>query len=434
MQVCGQTLILVDSDDSVSILNQKIVRATLKYMFDNSYKPRAYCLTTYGHTIDENEIYITDSQILTELAEQIEFVHKDSNLTDVLCSVLTKWREADFACRDIVVFTDGIEQECVNYAREELFYLIESTDYPIYIVDLVQEGNEYVRKDLSAIATTSGGKLFYSEFEGDDAGIDRQIADGIFSKMDQYEKDNWSMYGEVHDEDNKDEDNLVEDSQVVESQIIEDEVILQDDYTDNQMMEENEGIIYESSGVESETVDLWILAGSIILCIALIITGLLTGLVLMKNRRKHAAKDNAATSRMIKQNREDVFFKCQEETEGEVTRIIGEESGENTRLLSDDSLGVEFVNVDEKGNNINMRIVESCILGRKAECCDYVIADDAVSKRHCEIIKSDYGLFIKDLESANGVYINGKKISKCTIANGDIVTIGRTKYTVKCYE
>ncbi len=49
------------------------------------------------------------------------------------------------------------------------------------------------------------------------------------------------------------------------------------------------------------------------------------------------------------------------------------------------------------------------IIGRASEC-DIVIDDMLVSRRHAEIqqIKSAY--FIKDLESRNGTFVNGKKI------------------------
>ena len=41
MHVCGQTLVLVDNDATVSAVNRKIVKATLKYMFYHMPEDRA---------------------------------------------------------------------------------------------------------------------------------------------------------------------------------------------------------------------------------------------------------------------------------------------------------------------------------------------------------------------------------------------------------
>ena len=106
MHVCGQTLVLVDNDATVSAVNQKLVRAVLKYMFYHSPVDRTFCLDTYEHDIADAEEYENDPNDLACKVDKIEFVPKDSNLCDTLCEVITRWKESDFACRDIVVFTD----------------------------------------------------------------------------------------------------------------------------------------------------------------------------------------------------------------------------------------------------------------------------------------------------------------------------------------
>ena len=51
------------------------------------------------------------------------------------------------------------------------------------------------------------------------------------------------------------------------------------------------------------------------------------------------------------------------------------------------------------------------IIGRDTSC-DYIIFDpqNRVSRRHAELIKDHSHFFIKDLNSLNGIYVNGKKI------------------------
>ena len=196
MDSYGQTLILFDNSVSVSEVNREIARQTLSYLFGHSGGGRAYCLATYTHNLEQDEVYTTEYRTLESQVFAIEYIEKEKCLTDVITSVLKKWKEADFACRDILIITDGLDSDSTEYDREELFYMIENTDYPIYVVDLVQEDNSAVKKNLSAIATTSGGRLVMSEFAGSDASVEKQIGDELSSAMDEYAKREWYMYYE----------------------------------------------------------------------------------------------------------------------------------------------------------------------------------------------------------------------------------------------
>ena len=62
-------------------------------------------------------------------------------------------------------------------------------------------------------------------------------------------------------------------------------------------------------------------------------------------------------------------------------------------------------------------------IGRKADN-DIVIDNQAVSGYHARIKRDGQSLFIEDANSLNGTYINGQKISKGELHNGDTVLIG----------
>lgn len=74
------------------------------------------------------------------------------------------------------------------------------------------------------------------------------------------------------------------------------------------------------------------------------------------------------------------------------------------------------------------------ILGREAEGTDYHINDSKVSKRHLEILDIDDELFIRDLNSTNGTYLNEVKIDAnrlTKIFNGDIIKMASLVYEFK---
>jgi hypothetical protein len=66
------------------------------------------------------------------------------------------------------------------------------------------------------------------------------------------------------------------------------------------------------------------------------------------------------------------------------------------------------------------------LIGRGADC-QLILDDDYVSTRHARVVAGDSGLYIEDLGSTNGTYVNGMRISApTTITLSDTVRIGKT--------
>ena len=63
------------------------------------------------------------------------------------------------------------------------------------------------------------------------------------------------------------------------------------------------------------------------------------------------------------------------------------------------------------------------VLGRRADC-DLQIQDASVSSRHCELRYEGNHWTINDLNSRNGIRVNGDVVQKRRLQNGDIVMIG----------
>jgi len=67
---------------------------------------------------------------------------------------------------------------------------------------------------------------------------------------------------------------------------------------------------------------------------------------------------------------------------------------------------------------------ETMTIGRKAEN-DIQIDNLAVSAKHAKILTILDDSFIEDLESTNGTFINGEKINKHALRNGEVIAIGK---------
>jgi transcriptional regulator with GAF, ATPase, and Fis domain len=58
---------------------------------------------------------------------------------------------------------------------------------------------------------------------------------------------------------------------------------------------------------------------------------------------------------------------------------------------------------------------------------DLVISDSTVSKRHCEIIVEQSGYLIRDLDSTNGTFVQGVRVSSAHLAPGSEIQLGKTR-------
>src|SRR5438477_5763914 len=69
------------------------------------------------------------------------------------------------------------------------------------------------------------------------------------------------------------------------------------------------------------------------------------------------------------------------------------------------------------------------LLGRHPEC-DVQIDSRKISRRHCCIAQVNDYLVVRDLDSTNGIRINGVRVVEGKLRNGDEVTIGNHRYQV----
>ena len=63
-------------------------------------------------------------------------------------------------------------------------------------------------------------------------------------------------------------------------------------------------------------------------------------------------------------------------------------------------------------------------MGRAQECAVWTPSDSMVSAQHAKVVRLPTGYVLIDLESTNGTYLNGRRIQRATLADGDVVRLG----------
>jgi len=70
----------------------------------------------------------------------------------------------------------------------------------------------------------------------------------------------------------------------------------------------------------------------------------------------------------------------------------------------------------------------------RAEDRDVVIPDPAASRHHTQISLQNGEYVLRDMGSANGVFVNAVRVRECTLADGDLVRIGNTEMRFVRYQ
>jgi hypothetical protein len=85
-------------------------------------------------------------------------------------------------------------------------------------------------------------------------------------------------------------------------------------------------------------------------------------------------------------------------------------------------MGKVFFKLD--GTQVALPEEGSLLIGREAQC-DLAFDDPSVSRRHARVTISGSGIEIEDLQSANGVFVNGDPVTgRRRLAVGDRVAVG----------
>lgn len=70
------------------------------------------------------------------------------------------------------------------------------------------------------------------------------------------------------------------------------------------------------------------------------------------------------------------------------------------------------------------------VLGRSKQTADFRLADPNVSREHAVIERAGGTWYLVDRGSTNGVYLNGERVARQAIANGDVIVI--TTHEIFC--
>ncbi len=114
------------------------------------------------------------------------------------------------------------------------------------------------------------------------------------------------------------------------------------------------------------------------------------------------------------------------------TLVLTPDQAVVVKLSHPEQLSTSSSSSTKKGNDIQSLLAtkREVVIGRSSDC-DLVLEDVLVSRRHARIQQKDGKVWIEDLNSSNGVFVNGKKITaRQAISEKDKVRIGLFSFSL----
>jgi FhaA, N-terminal domain/FHA domain len=100
-----------------------------------------------------------------------------------------------------------------------------------------------------------------------------------------------------------------------------------------------------------------------------------------------------------------------------------------TQAVSAEELGVEAELVTLTFNGSRYEVKQRRVVIGRSRDCDIQLADANVSRRHAELRQEGASYWVVDLGSTNGMEVNGKRVKRAKLDDGDRITLGSTDLT-----
>lgn len=84
----------------------------------------------------------------------------------------------------------------------------------------------------------------------------------------------------------------------------------------------------------------------------------------------------------------------------------------------------------EENDGLQLEVGPDGLLVGRSNTCDVIFQNREVSRRHAYFYRTEDHCHVEDLGSKNGLLVNGRRVSKTTLRDGDVVDIGPSRFLI----
>lgn len=92
-------------------------------------------------------------------------------------------------------------------------------------------------------------------------------------------------------------------------------------------------------------------------------------------------------------------------------------------MTSPSQLVLRFISGKYQGSEVPLMDAHEIVVGRASDVA-IVLVEEMVSRRHARFVMTESDISVEDLGSTNGTFVNGEKIQRASLKEGDRVLIG----------
>jgi EAL domain-containing protein (putative c-di-GMP-specific phosphodiesterase class I) len=102
-----------------------------------------------------------------------------------------------------------------------------------------------------------------------------------------------------------------------------------------------------------------------------------------------------------------------------------------TQVMNDPNAGLPWVEYYQVGGSrpIKLELSELPFVVGRDESADFTVDSSRVSRRHVMLDRQEGRYVLRDLDSTNGTYVNGKRIAETQLSDGDVIVIADFELT-----
>lgn len=433
------TLLLWDNSLSVTQNSRKQIDEVIKSVLNNKKDKEAIGIATVGKGAELALDFTVSQNEIEEGYSNIQYAAKDSYSIDALYEAieLLKTRESK-EYQKIIFFLENIDEKSLNHTWEELENYIEECKIPIYIISISGDGTDQIKE----MVKKSGGAYYTLESlrENDNISSILQNRSIVESQIPEELLDGKSYDLEVEIKTDNSVYTVKDSILMSEVMTVPEEMPETLDIDDEPELIGADEVSASAETDEQTKAEMHIeqfltikYIGIAVVVIGIMLVGIVIGFFMIRKKSTQKFRE------LIDNPKEDIIKDDEPRTDKGINkRLIRQDTDtDRTQRLFEQTQAIpkenKLVIFDKYGKygQIQKNFRKEISIGRSRQN-DISLPEDKVSEVHCKIFYWNGVFYLKDMNSTNGTYMNGKRVvDEIIINSGCIIQVGDLEFQIE---